>query len=42
MAYYVVAKRSPLAGPARRERRFPITGVDSADESDGLFARLRA
>jgi ribosomal-protein-alanine N-acetyltransferase len=40
MAYYVVAKRSALAGPPLRERRFPITGVDSTDESDGLFARL--
>jgi ribosomal-protein-alanine N-acetyltransferase len=40
MAYYVVAKRSPLAGPARRERRFPVSGVDRTDESDGLFARL--
>ena len=40
MAYYVVAKRSPLGGPPRRERRFPVAGVDRTDESDGLFARL--
>ena len=40
MAYYVVAKRAPEAGPARRERRFPVAGVDGTDESDGLFARL--
>jgi len=39
MACYIVAKRSPLAGPARRERRFPVAGVD-ADESNGLLDRL--
>jgi ribosomal-protein-alanine N-acetyltransferase len=39
MAHYVVAKRSPLAGPPRRERRFPVAGLD-ADESEGLLDRL--
>ncbi len=39
MAHYVVAKRSPLAGEPRRERRFPVTGL-AADESNGLLDRL--
>jgi [ribosomal protein S18]-alanine N-acetyltransferase len=39
MAHYVVAKRSPLAGPPRRERRFPVAGLD-ADESNGILDRL--
>ena len=40
LAYYVVAKRSSLAGPPRRGRRFPVTGVDSADSEDSLLSRL--
>jgi ribosomal-protein-alanine N-acetyltransferase len=40
MAHYVVAKRSDLAGPPRRERRFPVTGLDADDESNGLLDRL--
>jgi len=39
MAHYIIAKRSPAAGPPRRQRRFPITGVD-ADESNGILDRL--
>jgi ribosomal-protein-alanine N-acetyltransferase len=39
MAHYIVAKRSPLAGPARRDRRFPVAGMD-ADESNGILDRL--
>ncbi|MEA2167219.1 MAG: [ribosomal protein S18]-alanine N-acetyltransferase [Chloroflexota bacterium] len=41
LAYYVVARRSPVAGPPRRERRFPVTGVDALDNSeDSLLSRL--
>lgn len=40
MAYYVVAKRTPQAGPQRRDRRFPITGQDGAEEEAGLLTRL--
>ncbi len=39
MAHYIVAKRSALAGPPRRERRFPVAGLDT-DESNGLLDRL--
>jgi ribosomal-protein-alanine N-acetyltransferase len=40
LAYYVVAKRSPAAGAARRERRFPIEGEEPTEEGLGLLARL--
>ena len=38
MAHYIVARRSPLAGPPRRERRFPVAGFDA--ESNGILDRL--
>lgn len=40
LAYYIVAKRSPAAGPPRRERRFPIAGEESTEEGKGVLARL--
>ncbi|MBM2812341.1 MAG: ribosomal-protein-alanine acetyltransferase [Chloroflexi bacterium] len=40
MAYYVVAKRTPLAGPARRPRRFPVLGVDTTPGDEGLLSKL--
>jgi ribosomal-protein-alanine N-acetyltransferase len=40
LAYYVVAKRVPEAGPPRRERRFPIAGEEDTEEGQGILARL--
>jgi [ribosomal protein S18]-alanine N-acetyltransferase len=40
MAHYFVVRRLPSAGPARRDRRFPITGLDGRDDEDGLLAKL--
>jgi ribosomal-protein-alanine N-acetyltransferase len=40
MAYYVVAKRSPLAGQPRREPRFPVAGRSGRREADGLLDTL--
>jgi len=40
LAHYMVAKRSPRAGAARRDRRFPVTGVDGGDHGASLLARL--
>ena len=39
MAVYVVAKRSSRPENARRDRRFPVAGVDAPEEA-GLLARL--
>ena len=39
MAHYLIAKRAPTADPPRRERRFPVTGLDS-DEANGILDRL--
>lgn len=40
MAYYVVAKRSPLGGGPRREPRFPVVATGGRPEPDGLLERL--
>src|SRR5437870_9718627 len=40
LAHYLVAKRSPLAGEPRRERRFPVTGVDGGEQGASLLVRL--
>jgi [ribosomal protein S18]-alanine N-acetyltransferase len=41
MAHYMVAKRSSRAGEPKRDRRFPVTGVDGGDHGASLLARLR-
>jgi ribosomal-protein-alanine N-acetyltransferase len=40
LAHYFVARRSLSAGEPRRERRFPVAGVDRDEGRDGLLARL--